>query len=138
MRDLNNLPDLELALVQTSLIWQDAAANRERFAVLLDQASGADLIVLPEMFTTGFSMDSAALAEPEEGPTYAWLRAQAARLDTVITGSAIIEAADGVTATDCSGRARMVRCCTTTSVICSAWRVSTSTTRQGSSRRCSR
>jgi len=95
MRDLNNLPDLELALVQTSLIWQDAAANRERFAVLLDQASGADLIVLPEMFTTGFSMDSAALAEPEEGPTYAWLRAQAARLDTVITGSVIIEAADG-------------------------------------------
>tara|TARA_A100001518_G_C1207521_1_gene50194 strand:- start:159 stop:950 length:792 start_codon:yes stop_codon:yes gene_type:complete len=95
MRDLNNLPDLELALVQTSLIWQDAAANRERFAALLDQASGADLIVLPEMFTTGFSMDSAALAEPEEGPTYAWLRAQAARLDTVITGSVIIEAADG-------------------------------------------
>ena len=64
MRDLNNLPDLELALVQTSLIWQDAAANREGFAVLLGQASGADLIVLPEMFTTGFSMDSAALAEP--------------------------------------------------------------------------
>src|SRR3546814_15159155 len=93
MRDLNNLPDLELALVQTSLIWQDAAANRERFAALLDQASGADLIVLPEMFTTGFSMDSAALAEPDAGPTYAWLRAQAARLDTVITGSVTLEAA---------------------------------------------
>jgi len=95
MRDLNNLPDLELALIQTTLVWQDADANRERFAGLLDQARGADLIVLPEMFTTGFSMDSAALAEPEEGATYAWLRGQAARLDAVVTGSVIIEAADG-------------------------------------------
>jgi len=84
MRDLNNLPDLELALIQTTLVWQDADANRERFAGLLDQARGADLIVLPEMFTTGFSMDSAALAEPEEGATYAWLRGQAARLDAVV------------------------------------------------------
>ena len=65
MRDLNNLPDLELALIQTTLVWQDADANRERFAGLLDQARGADLIVLPEMFTTGFSMDSAGRAGPE-------------------------------------------------------------------------
>ncbi|CAM5522603.1 hypothetical protein SSTU70S_06455 [Stutzerimonas stutzeri] len=51
MRDLNNLPDLELALVQTSLVWQDAPANRERFAAMLEQARGADLVILPEMFT---------------------------------------------------------------------------------------
>src|SRR5690606_3736983 len=95
MRDLNNLPDLELALVQTSLVWQDAPANRERFAALLEQARGADLVILPEMFTTGFSMEAAALAEPEEGPSYAWLREQAIRLDAVVTGSLIIEAADG-------------------------------------------
>ena len=81
MRDLNNLPDLELALIQTTLVWQDAAANRERFIGLLDDARGADLIVLPEMFTTAFSMNSAELAEPEEGPTYAWLREQAARME---------------------------------------------------------
>ncbi|MHB1372088.1 MAG: nitrilase-related carbon-nitrogen hydrolase, partial [Pseudomonadaceae bacterium] len=74
MRDLNNLPDLELALVQTSLAWHDAPANRERFAAMLEQARGADLVILPEMFTTGFSMEAAALAEPEEGPSYAWLR----------------------------------------------------------------
>ena len=41
MRDLNNLPDLELALVQTSLAWHDAPANRERFATMLEQARGA-------------------------------------------------------------------------------------------------
>lgn len=95
MRDLTPLPDLDLALIQTTLAWQDAAANREYFTRLLDQARGADLIVLPEMFTTGFSMSAARLAEPEEGPTYHWLRVQAARLEAVVTGSVIIEAADG-------------------------------------------
>lgn len=95
MRDLNTLPDLELALIQTNLIWQDAPANHKRFVGLLDEAHGADLIILPEMFTTAFSMDSADLAEPEEGPTYAWLREQASRLNAVITGSVIIQAADG-------------------------------------------
>ncbi len=95
MRDLNKLPDLELALIQTTLAWQDAEANRRHFAELLEQARGADLIVLPEMFTTGFSMNAAELAEPEEGPTCAWLREQAVRLEAVVTGSVIIEAADG-------------------------------------------
>ena len=75
MRDLNLLPDLELALIQSELDWHDAAANRSRFEPLLEQARGADLVILPEMFSTGFSMHSAELAEPEEGPTTAWLRA---------------------------------------------------------------
>lgn len=95
MRDLSQLPDLKLALVQTTLAWHDASANRERFNVLLENARGADLVILPEMFTTGFSMDSETLAEPEEGATYAWLREQAARLDAVVCGSVIIRTADG-------------------------------------------
>jgi len=95
MRDLTSVPDLQLALIQTSLVWQDAAANREYFARLLEQARGADLIVLPEMFSTGFSMDSAALAEPEDGPTSQWLRQQAQDLGAVVCGSLIIQAADG-------------------------------------------
>ncbi|MCG4451808.1 MULTISPECIES: amidohydrolase [unclassified Pseudomonas] len=95
MRDINPLPDLGLALIQTELAWQDPAANRTHFQALLEQARGADLIVLPEMFSTGFSMDSAALAEPENGPTCQWLLEQAARLQAVICGSLIIQAADG-------------------------------------------
>ena len=95
MRDLTSVPDLQLALIQTSLVWQGAAANREYFARLLEQARGADLIVLPEMFSTGFSMDSAALAEPEDGPTSQWLRQQAQDLGAVVCGSLIIQAADG-------------------------------------------
>lgn len=93
--DLSQLPDLELALIQTTLVWQDPVANRAHFAALLQQARGADLIVLPEMFSTGFSMDSAALAEPEDGPSTQWLREQAQQLGAVITGSLIIQAADG-------------------------------------------
>lgn len=95
MRDLSQLPDLNLALVQTTLAWHDAPANRAHFDALLEQARGADIVILPEMFTTGFSMDSEALAEAEEGETYAWLRHQAARLDAVVTGSMIVRAADG-------------------------------------------
>ena len=95
MRDISQLPDLQLALMQTALVWQDPAANRAHFQALLQQARGADLIVLPEMFSTGFSMDSAALAEPEGGPSSEWLREQAQALQAVVTGSLIIQAADG-------------------------------------------
>jgi len=92
---MSNKPDLELALIQSELAWQDPAANRAHFQALLEQARGAELIVLPEMFSTGFSMDSAALAEPENGPTSQWLLDQAARLQVLICGSLIIQAADG-------------------------------------------
>lgn len=92
---MSDKPDIELALIQTSLAWQDPAANREHFQKLLEQARGADLVILPEMFSTGFSMESAALAEPENGPTTHWLREQAQRVEAEICGSLIIQAADG-------------------------------------------
>ena len=95
MRDLNALPDLNIALVQTSLAWHNRQANLDHFELLLEQARGADLIILPEMFTTGFSMDSATQAEPENGPTHRWLQSQAAKYNAVITGRVIIQAADG-------------------------------------------
>ncbi|WP_426141193.1 amidohydrolase [Pseudomonas sp. DWP3-1-2] len=95
MRDLNLLPNLNLAIVQTSLAWHDRQANHEHFAMLLDQINDADLVILPEMFTTGFSMESETLAEPEVGPTAKWMLAQAKRLQAVVTGSIIVKAADG-------------------------------------------
>jgi len=95
MRDLSNLPNLNVALVQTTLAWHDSKANHDHFDGLLDHAHGADLVILPEMFTTGFSMDSETLAEPEAGPTSEWMLAQARRLNAVITGSIIVRAQDG-------------------------------------------
>lgn len=91
----SGLPPLDVALVQTTLAWHDRSANLEHFELLLEQARGADLVVLPEMFTTGFSMESAQLCEPENGPTSDWLRGQARKLDAVVTGSVIIKAQDG-------------------------------------------
>lgn len=94
MRDLTTLPDLKLALVQTAPIWQNPTENHAHFATLLQEAAGADLIILPEMFSTGFSMDAAALAEPENGPSQQWLLEQAAALNAVVVGSVITHAAD--------------------------------------------
>jgi predicted amidohydrolase len=86
--------DLNVTLVQQPLAWQDAAANRARFAELLAPLVGrTDLVVLPEMFTTGFSMQAAELAEGMEGPSVEWLRTMAARLGAVVAGSVIV--ADG-------------------------------------------
>jgi omega-amidase len=95
MRDLSRLPNLNIALIQTSLFWHDREANLEHFEQLLGQVTNAELVILPEMFTTGFSMESELLAEPEGGPTSVWLSAQARRIQAVITGSVIIRAADG-------------------------------------------
>ncbi|WP_296262123.1 MULTISPECIES: amidohydrolase [unclassified Pseudomonas] len=95
MRDLSPLQSLNIALVQTTLVWHDCKANHAHFEELLAQAEGADLVILPEMFTTGFSMASQMLAEPENGITSQWLLKQARRLDAVVTGSVIIRAADG-------------------------------------------
>jgi omega-amidase len=86
---------LRVSLIQQPLIWQDPAANRAHFAALLAPLAGqTDLVVLPETFTTGFSMEVERLAEAAGGPTVAWLGRQAAALDAAITGS-VITAADG-------------------------------------------
>ncbi|MBF9221959.1 amidohydrolase [Hymenobacter ruricola] len=86
------MSDLTVSFLQTELHWQDAAANRASLDLALARLDApTDLIVLPEMFTTGFSMDAATLAEPMDGPTVAWLRAHAAAHNAVVTGSVIIE-----------------------------------------------
>ena len=72
------MQDLRVTLVQSMLHWEDAAANRSMFGEKLAPLSGrTDLVVLPEMFTTGFSMRSNELAEAMEGPTLDWMRTQA-------------------------------------------------------------
>ena len=86
------MPDLTISFVQTELHWHDAAANRTAIDQHLTQLTGpTDLIVLPEMFTTGFSMEAAGQAETMAGPTVTWLREKAAAHDAVVTGSVIIE-----------------------------------------------
>ncbi len=83
---------LKIALLQADLVWERAPDNRRKFTHLLQSiAPDTDLVVLPEMFTTGFSMEPSKLAETMEGETITWLRQQAADLQVAITGSIIIE-----------------------------------------------
>ena len=82
---MSDLTLLQVAVLQTALVWQDAAANRRQLAQQLQQIN-ADLIVLPEMFSSGFSMQSDVIAEPE-GETLAWLKQQAALCGAALCGS---------------------------------------------------
>jgi predicted amidohydrolase len=81
---------LRVSLVQQPLVWQDGEANRARFEELLRPLAGAtDLVVLPETFTSGFSMEVERLGEPPGGATTQWLRRLSAALGAVVTGSMI-------------------------------------------------
>ena len=83
---------LRATLVQTHLEWEDKKTNLEQLGRKLAGLHGrTDLVVLPEMFTTGFTMNAQALAEPAEGPTCQWMAGQASKLDGVIAGSFIAE-----------------------------------------------
>jgi len=81
---------LRVTLVQQSLQWESPEANLASFEQKLAPLEGrTDLVVLPEMFTTGFSMNAAALAEPPGGKSAQWLVSMARRLDAAVTGSLI-------------------------------------------------
>jgi omega-amidase len=85
------MPDLTITLIQTELHWEDVAANLRRFDRLIDSLQVAtDLIVLPEMFTTGFSMNADALAEDMNGRAVAWLRNTARHTAAAVVGSIMV------------------------------------------------
>lgn len=89
---MNDTPsDLTLTLLQTETRWHDPAANRALFDDLLQQVPAASrLVLLPEMFSTGFTMDSAAVAESMQGETLAWLSKRAQDSGKVLCGSVVI------------------------------------------------
>jgi len=83
--------DLRVSIVQTELVWENPAANFKSFERLIQPLTGkTDLIVLPEMFTTGFSMNPEALYDTADGETLNWLKQQAKNTNAAITGSTII------------------------------------------------
>lgn len=87
--------DLKITLVQSELIWENASANRELFSKKFQTFEGeTDLIVLPEMFTTGFSMNAKKLAEPNDGESLNWMISEARKHNCAITGSVIISEDD--------------------------------------------
>jgi omega-amidase len=83
---------LTITTIQADLRWEDKAANLRRFEEkILGMAEPTEIVILPEMFSTGFSMKPQALAEKMDGPTIAWMKTIAAEKRIILTGSIIIE-----------------------------------------------
>ena len=86
-----NSQELKVALIQTSLHWENPTANRQQFTEKIKAISETvDLIVLPEMFTSGFTMNPQNVAETMNGETVAWLKKLASETNAAITGSLVI------------------------------------------------
>lgn len=87
--------NLHITFLQTELIWQNPIENRNILKQKIDRIGQTDLIVLPEMFTTGFSMEPENYAETMEGETVAWLKSLAVEKQATITGSMMTQTETG-------------------------------------------
>lgn len=88
------MQDLKVTVIQSNLIWENAIQNRLAIQEKIIEEKETDVVVLPEMFTTGFSMEPEALAETMEGQTVAWMKKLSNELNTAICGSIIIKEAE--------------------------------------------
>jgi len=85
------MQDLNITLIQSPLHWEDASANRKQFEKKIATVENqTDLIILPEMFTTGFTMNPEEVAESPNGVTHQWMLALAEKTKATILGSLII------------------------------------------------
>lgn len=83
---------MKIALIQSELVWENPSENLKLMQEKINSiASDVDLIVLPEMFTSGFTMNSKDVAETMQGDTILWLKATAKAKNCALTGSIVIE-----------------------------------------------
>lgn len=83
--------ELKIALIQADLVWENPSENRTNLETHINSIKDPiDLIVLPEMFTTGFTMEPNGLAEAMNGDTVSWMKDIAKQKQTAIVGSMII------------------------------------------------
>lgn len=83
---------LTISIIQAALFWEDKQQNLQMLQdKIAGLPAGTEIIVLPEMFSTGFSMNPTVLAETMEGATIAWMKRMASERRAIITGSLIIE-----------------------------------------------
>jgi omega-amidase len=84
---------LNIGLVQFDIAWENPDENMRRIEKLLGQSSDLDLVILPEMWSTGFTMQPEKVAEPTPGTALQWMSIQAKERNTAIAGS--VSVADG-------------------------------------------
>lgn len=78
---------MKIALCQIDIRWKSPAQNMARLEELFDTFEGVDLALLPEMFATGYAVDSGSVAEPEGGEVAQWMSRTAERYDMAVVGS---------------------------------------------------
>ena len=84
--------NLHVSIIQSSLYWENIDKNLKQFSQKISQLTKpADVIILPEMFTTGFSMNTVALAESMDGKGVAWMRQKTKEKNCCVVGSLIIK-----------------------------------------------
>ena len=84
--------ELNIVGIQADLSWENPAENRAFFEEQINSLSeNTDLVVLPEMFTTGFTMNPEKVAEKMNGETISWMQKMASKKQVAITGSLVIE-----------------------------------------------
>lgn len=90
---------MRIALIQTDILWEDPAANHTRVERRIQEAAalGAQLVVLPEMFCTGFSMAAERIAQPPDGPSATFLQDVAAGLGVWILAGVPEQGPEGPT-----------------------------------------
>ena len=89
---MENKSILKIVLIQSDLVWENPAKNRQSFEEKINTiSSDVDLIILPEMFSTGFTMNASKVAETMDGETVKWMRELAENKNSAIIGSIIIE-----------------------------------------------
>jgi len=82
---------LKIALIQSNLVWENPVQNRVNFTnKILQIKEPVDIIILPEMFSTGFTMNAAEVSENLEGETVKWMQKTAEKTKSAIIGSLII------------------------------------------------
>lgn len=93
--ELYDMSHLTFTIIQTNLHWENKAANLQMFEQKINSIQHpTQIIVLPEMFNTGFSMKPETLAEDMNGPTVEWMKRIAAEKKVILTGSVIIKEKD--------------------------------------------
>ena len=86
---------LKMAIIQSNLVWENPEQNRRNFAEKIKQIKeSVDIIVLPEMFTSGFTMNPDHVSETMDGETIAWMKEIAIRSNSAICGSLVISEKD--------------------------------------------
>lgn len=89
------MEDLHVTLIQSGIHWHKVEANLAAFEEKIWQAESSDVILLPEMFNTGFSMEAKSLAEKINGKTFRWMKHMAEQSRAVIIGSYLVSDGPG-------------------------------------------